>query len=272
MSTLAFADSHVHLAADAFADDADAVIARACQAGAELLVCIGESPAAATAAAEIAGRYPGVVWYTSGLHPHDARHWTAQHAEQVRQDVAQGAVAIGECGLDYHYDNSPRDVQRATFTAQLDLAAELGRPVVVHTRDAEDDTKAMLREAAAAGVRGVLHCFSGTMGLAEVALQAGWHLSFSGMVTFKRYTDDDILRMVPDDRFLVESDAPYLAPVPHRGHRNEPAWVPHTVARVAEARGVTTEQLGARSLATTRAFFGLHGDAPDGPPSSASAT
>lgn len=260
MNALAFADSHVHLAADAFADDADSVIARAREAGAELMVCIGESPAAATAAAAIAARHAGVVWFTSGLHPHDARLWTETHDMQIRRDVAAGAVAIGECGLDYHYDNSPRDVQRATFSAQLSLALELDRPVVVHTRDAEDDTRDMLTEAAKAGVRGVLHCFSGTMPLAEAALAAGWLLSFSGIVTFKRYADDDILRLVPDDRFLVESDAPYLAPVPHRGHRNEPAWVSHTVARVATARGVAPAHVGAVALTNTRRFFALDRD------------
>ena len=173
------------------------------------------------------------------MHPHDAADFDAERdIPCIREEVASGAVAIGECGLDYHYDHSPREKQLAAFGAQLALARELARPVVVHTREAEADTLAMVREAAAAGVRGVLHCYTGSVGLAEVALDGGWYVSFSGIVTFKKWTDDALLRLVPDDRLLVESDSPYLAPVPHRGKRNEPAWVSFTVARarVAGAR------------------------------------
>jgi TatD DNase family protein len=259
---LPFADSHVHLAASAFADDCDAVVARARDAGDRAIVCIGESPEAARGAATIAARFPGLVWFTSGLHPHDAAKWTPEHAETIRRDVGDGAVAIGECGLDFHYDYSPRETQRAAFSAQLALAAELDRPVIVHTRDAEADTMAMLAEAAANGVRGVLHCFSGSAALADVAIEAGWCLSFSGIVTFKRYEDEALLQRVPDHLLLVESDAPYLAPVPHRGHRNEPAWVSLTVARVAAARGVSPAALGSLALDNTRRFFGLSDHAP----------
>ncbi len=259
VAAVPFADSHVHLADAQFNEDVDDVVARARHAGARAIVCIGESPAAARRAAGIAARYPGLIWFTCGQHPHDARAWTDGHADDIRQAVEQGAVAIGECGLDYHYDHSPRDVQRAVFGAQLQLARELDRPVVVHTREAEDDTAAMLAEAAAEGVRGVLHCFTGSHALAETALANGWSVSFSGVVTFRRFTDDALLRLVPDDRLLVESDAPYLAPVPHRGHRNEPSWVSLTVARVAAARGVSPERLGALALDNTRRFFRLTG-------------
>jgi TatD DNase family protein len=171
--------------------------------------------------------------------------------------VADGAVAIGECGLDFFYEHSPRAVQRAVFAAQLELARALNRPVVVHTREADADTAAMLREAASAGVRGVLHCFTGSQQLADVALDAGWFLSLSGVVTFKKYSDEALVQRVPDDRLLVESDAPYLAPVPYRGQRNEPAWVSHTVARVAQVRGVSPEQLGRMTLDNTRHLFAL---------------
>lgn len=254
---VAFADSHVHLASEQFQGDVHDVIARARETGARALVCIGESPAAAQRAAAIAAQYPGLVWFTAGLHPHDASLWDAGHADAIRSRVADGAVAIGECGLDYHYDYSPRDVQRSVFAAQLELARELDRPVVVHTRDAEDDTADMMRDAAASGVRGVLHCFTGSTALADVAIESGWLLSFSGVVTFKKFTDDALLRRIPEDRLLVESDAPYLAPVPHRGQRNEPSWVSFTVARVAAARGVTPDALGALCLANTRRFFSL---------------
>ncbi len=252
-----FADSHVHLADAQFSADVDTVVARARDAGARAIVCIGESPATAKRAAQIAGRFPGLVWFTCGLHPHDATHWNDAHPEAVRDAVRHGAVAIGECGLDYHYDHSPRVVQRGVFGEQLALAAALDRPVVVHTREAEADTTAMLQEAAANGVRGVLHCFTGSHALAATAIEHGWSVSFSGVVTFKNFVDDELLRMVPDHLLLVESDAPYLAPVPHRGHRNEPAWVSHTVTRIARARGVSPVELGALALRNTQQFFRL---------------
>ena len=251
-----FFDSHAHLADPAFADDADAVLARARSAGAQGLVCIGESLAAAKRARAVAARYTGVVWFTAGVHPHDAADFIAERdIPALRDFVKHGAVAIGECGLDYHYDHSPRQAQRAAFGAQLALARELGLPVVVHTREAEDDTRDLLTDAA--GVRGVLHCYTGSAALAEHALAAGWYVSFSGIVTFKRWTDDALLRLVPHDRLLVESDAPYLAPVPHRGRRNEPAWVAHTVVRLAAARGVSADALGAQIIANARHVFGL---------------
>lgn len=164
---------------------------------------------------------------------------------------------MGECGLDYHYDNSPRELQRLAFTAQLALAREAGKPVVVHTREAESDMEAMVREAGAAGVRGVLHCFTGPAGLGEVALEAGWYISFSGIVTFTKWSGNDLIRAVPHDRILIESDSPYLAPVPHRGKRNEPAYVSLTLARVAEARGVSVADMGAAVTANARRLFEL---------------
>jgi TatD DNase family protein len=252
-----FADSHAHLASDAFRDDVDAVIARARDAGARAIVCIGESPAMADRAVALAGRYPDLVGWTAGVHPHEAGTWDATALDALRTALHRGALAVGECGLDYHYDYSPRDVQRRAFAAQLELARAFDRPVVVHTREAEADTSAMIAEAAAAGVRGVLHCFTGSRELAELALAAGWSLSFSGVVTFRSFTDDALLRLVPAERLLVESDAPFLAPVPRRGKRNEPAWVTHTVSRVAEARGVPAERLAALTLENTRRFFGF---------------
>jgi TatD DNase family protein len=253
-----FIDSHAHLADPAFDADREEVIKRARQTGAAAIVCIGESLANARRAADIAAAHLGFCWYTAGVHPHDAAEFEADRdVAEMRKHVANGAVAIGECGLDYHYDHSPRERQIAAFGAQLALAQELGRPVVVHTREAEDDTLSMVRDAASSGVRGVLHCYTGSIGLAEVALDGGWYVSFSGIVTFKKWTDEALLRVVPDDRLLVESDSPYLAPVPHRGKRNEPAWVSFTVARLAAARGVETAALGASTAANARRLFGL---------------
>lgn len=261
---VAYADSHVHLADDAFRDDVDAVIARARADGARALVCIGESPEAAARARVVAARHPGLVFHTTGCHPHLAGAWDpVRYPEAIREGIAAGAVAVGECGLDYHYDHAPRDRQRAVLDAQLDLAAEAGLPLVIHTREAEADTMAFLQGAAAARVTGVLHCFTGSPRLAEAALAAGWMLSFSGIITFKRWTDEALVREIPGERLLAESDAPYLAPVPHRGRRNEPAWVSRTVARLAEARGVSPERLGRDVLANCRALFRLPLTTPD---------
>ena len=179
---------------------------------------------------------------------------------RLRELLAK-AVAVGECGLDYHYDNSPREAQRAAFSAQIALAGEMKKPVVVHTRDAEDDTRSIIGEARAAGVLGVMHCYTGSHSLAESALEAGWYVSFSGIVTFNKWSDDDLVRLVPRDRLLVESDSPYLAPVPFRGKRNEPAWVAHTLSKVAAARGDDPLELGKATAANTERLFGLALDA-----------
>ncbi|MGI9091318.1 MAG: TatD family hydrolase [Gemmatimonadaceae bacterium] len=254
-----FIDSHAHLADEAFAGDRDEVIARARVAGAAAIVCIGASVEQARQAARIAQANPGFVAYTAGVHPHDARDFDpARDGDALAELLARGAVAVGECGLDYHYDSSPRDLQRRAFAAQLDLARRFRLPVVVHTRDAEDDTRAMVEEAGREGIRGVLHCFTGSATLAETALTAGWHISFSGIVTFKKWADETVVRMVPDDRLLVESDAPYLAPVPFRGKRNEPAWVALTADRIAAARGVSPAQLRAQITRNAKALFSLY--------------
>ncbi|MEA2706819.1 MAG: TatD DNase family protein, partial [Gemmatimonadaceae bacterium] len=227
-------------------------------AGAAAIVCIGESVDAAAMAAEYAARNANFVFATAGIHPHDAANFNAERdIPKLRQFIKAGAVAVGECGLDYHYDNSPRQAQRAAFSAQIALAQETGRPLVVHTREAEDDTRAAIGEARSAGVIGVLHCYTGTRSLAEFAIAAGWYVSFSGIVTFKKWSDDDLIRMVPRDRLLLESDSPYLAPVPHRGKRNEPAWVAHTLTKVAKVRGDDPQELGKTTAANTQRLFGL---------------
>jgi TatD DNase family protein len=253
-----FVDSHVHLADAAFDADRDAVVERARRAGASALVCIGESLDAARRSRALAERFAGLCYHTAGVHPHDAATFVpARDVDAIRAEVERGAVAIGECGLDYHYDHSPRERQRAAFGDQLALAAELRRPVVVHTREAEDDTRAMIEEAGRSGVTGVLHCYTGSVALAEAALAVGWLVSFSGIVTFKRWNGDDVIRIVPDDRLLIESDAPYLAPVPPRGTRNESAWVSLTAARVAAVRDDDPGAIGTLTARNARRLFGL---------------
>lgn len=257
-SAVPWLDSHAHLADAAFDGDREEVLARVREAGGQGVICIGESLEAATRARTIAEAHPGFVWWTAGVHPHDAAGFDpARDSEAIAEAMKRGAVAVGECGLDYHYDHSPRALQRRAFAAQLALAAQHAKPVVVHTRSAEEDTIAMVREAGDAGIRGVLHCFSGSDALATVGLEAGWYVSYAGIVTFKKWDGAEILRQIPQDRLLVESDSPYLAPVPFRGKRNEPSYCARTLHQLAELRGDSPAALGAAVTANARRLFAL---------------
>ena len=234
-------DSHCHLGDTAFDADRTEVVARAWEAGLERLVVVGESVAATTLALELAQADPRIS-VTAGVHPHDASSWTDASASWLRETLAQPAiVALGEIGLDYHYDHSPRETQRSVFAAQLALAVELDLPVVIHAREADDDVASMLRDHPA--VVAVMHSFSSGLGLWRQAVAMGHYISFSGMATFKNWTLDEAVRETPLDRLLVETDAPYLAPVPMRGKRNEPAYVRHVALRVADVRGMAPEAL-----------------------------
>ena len=252
-----FFDSHCHLTDHAFESDRGDAIARAVAAGVTGMVTICSDAQGIPAVVELT-RAHAQVWGTAGIHPHEARHGSPEALERVREAFAAEPRlrAIGECGLDYHYDHSPRDVQRAVFRSQLELAAELDRPVVVHCREAEADVAHLIREHRG-GVRGVLHCFSGGAELLETGLDAGWYVSFAGIVSFKRYDGQELLRSVPRDRLLVETDSPYLAPVPHRGKRNEPSFVVRVVEAVAQLRGEPVEEVAAYTSANARAFFGV---------------
>ncbi|MEP7065358.1 MAG: TatD family hydrolase [Gemmatimonadota bacterium] len=252
-----FIDSHSHLADAAFDADRDAVVERAIEAGASMVICIGASLEDADRARSLAAQYPLLRW-TAGLHPMEAARFDADTSIPALESLLDaGAVAVGECGLDFHYDDAPRAKQHESFDAQLSIAAERSLPVIVHTREAEKETAMMIDRAARDGVIGVLHCYTGTLALAERALGHGWYVSFSGIITFKNWTDTELLRAIPDDRVLVESDAPYLAPVPRRGKRNEPAWVAHTIERLAAARGVSPEYLADRTAENTTQLFGV---------------
>jgi len=248
-------DSHAHLAGEKFDADRPAMLQRAWDAGVTHVVIIGETT---TAARDLARADPARLSFTAGVHPHEADKFdAARDMPLLRALAADGAVAIGECGLDYYYDHSPRDRQQQAFQLQLDLAAQLALPVVVHTRQAEDDTIRMLRLAATRGVCGVLHCFTGSPELAGVAIDAGWYISISGIATFTSWERDDVVAMIPDAQLLVETDAPYLAPVPHRGRRNESSLLPATVERLAVVRGTSAAALAQQTAENAIRFFGL---------------
>jgi TatD DNase family protein len=249
-------DAHCHLGDGAFDADREAVLHRARAAGVGHVVVIGETVAASERAVTLAAGRAGLS-ATAGVHPHDARDWDAAAERTVRALCARPeVVAVGETGLDYHYDHSPRDRQRAAFAAQLALGAELGMPVVVHAREADDDAAALVREWGPRLPALVLHSFSSGPALFDAGMDVGAYLSFSGMITFRAWTLGDRLTACPPDRLLVETDAPYLAPVPHRGQRNEPAWVRDVAAGVASARGVELDAIIATTTANARRAFG----------------
>ncbi len=246
-------DAHCHLGDAAFDRDRDAVLVRARAAGVGHVVVIGGTVEESERATALARGGPGLS-ATAGVHPHEARSWSPEAAARLKALLAlPEVVAVGETGLDYHYDHSPRPAQRRAFEAQLGLAAELGKPVVVHAREADDDVAAML---AAARVAVVLHSFSSGPNVFEAGMAIGAYFSFSGMITFKNWTMTDRLTACPPDRLLVETDAPYLTPVPHRGTRNEPAFVRDVAAALARIRGEALDTLGPRSTENARRLFG----------------
>ncbi len=249
-------DTHAHLADERILPHVDEVVERARAAGVDTIVAIATGADDAWVVAGLAGRFPG-VYATAGIHPHAAATADEDAFAVVRELLAlPRVVAIGEAGLDYHYDFAPRERQRESFLRHLELGRETGLPVIVHAREADEDLRALLREAGA-GTRGVLHSFSSGRALLEDALALGWYASFSGMVTFKKYEGADLLRMVPPDRVLVETDSPYLAPVPHRGKTNEPAFVAATARVAAQLRHEDPDEFAARTTVNAKALFGL---------------
>jgi TatD DNase family protein len=249
-------DSHAHLTDARLSAEAAPVVERARAAGVVGIVTIGTNVQDSRAAVGLAAILPGV--FTSvGIHPHTAEQADDEALRTIEALAAEpGVVAIGETGLDYYYDNAPRAAQRAAFARHLELGRGLGLPVIVHSRDADSDMAALLREAGQ-GTAGVLHCFTGGRALMETALELGWYVSFAGMITFPKYADAGLLRAVPADRILVETDSPYLAPVPHRGKRNEPAHVVEVARRAAELRGEDPAEFMAATLRNATRLYGL---------------
>jgi TatD DNase family protein len=243
-------DSHCHLDDEQFDADREETIERARAAGVAAMMAIGtgNGPPDLEAAVRLADRYP-FIHATVGVHPHDATKTTEETFAALRRLADHPKVlALGEIGLDYHYDFSPRDVQRSVFERQLSIAAEAGKPVVIHTREAWEDTLAVLRSRWQGG--GIMHCFTGDEQQARAALDLGFHLAFGGVLTFpKADAVRQAARITPADRLLVETDCPYLAPVPRRGKRNEPAFLVETVRRLAEVRSVSIEEIAQQTTA-----------------------
>ena len=255
-------DSHCHLADETFAADLEDVVRRALDAGVDRVLVILEAgnDKEAAQARRVEELWPETR-VSIGVHPHQAHQFAAdpeRAAATVRDQLAAspGARAIGEIGLDYHYDYSPRDVQHAVFRAQLRLACELDQPVVIHTREADADTVAILREEGGGRIRGVLHCFTGTPALADAGLDLGFYISLAGIITFPKAEElRRTARRVPLDRVLTETDSPFLAPVPYRGKRNEPAYVARVVHTLAEMHGRDVAELANQTAANFHTLF-----------------
>jgi TatD DNase family protein len=251
-------DSHCHLDSERFADDQAVVIERAFAAGVQRMMTIGtgDGPPDIEGAVRIADRY-AEIYATVGVHPHDASKYDDAVGVRLAGLLKHPKVlALGEVGLDYHYNHSPRALQQTAFIEQMRIAADARVPIVIHTREAWDDTFALIEKHwKPTGLGGIMHCFSGGPAEAQRSLDLGFHLSFSGIVTFPKSVDIQAAAyLCPDDRLLIETDAPFLAPAPHRGKRNEPAFVAHTAAKVAELRGVSIEDV---TRITTANFLAL---------------
>ncbi len=250
-------DSHCHLDFDDFATERDAVVERARAAGLKRIITISTRTKSFASLCRLAGRHEE-VFCSVGTHPHNAHEEADVSPEQLTYlALHPKCVGIGEAGLDYHYDRTPRDIAAKVFRAHIAAARNSGLPIVVHARDADADIAAILRDEMEKGAfTGVLHCFSSSAWLAEAGLSLGLYISFSGILTFKNAHElRDVARSVPMDRVLVETDAPYLAPVPFRGKRNEPAFVMATAQKLAELKGVSLEKIAAETSANALRLF-----------------
>ena len=254
-------DSHCHLDFEALASDIEGVLARAAAVGVTHMVTISTRVENFSTYAGIAERYPN-VWCSVGTHPHNAdQELHIQTDDLVRLSAHPRCIAIGEAGLDYFYDNAPREAQATGLRRHIAASRQTGLPLVIHSRAADEDMAAILEEESRAGAFPfVLHCFTAGKELAERALALGGYISFSGIVTFKNAQEiQDVAKLVPADRYIVETDSPYLAPIPHRGQSNEPSFVRHTAEKVAEIRGISLEQLAAETTANFGRLFSKSG-------------
>lgn len=257
-----FVDSHCHIDGEQFDVDRDDVVARARQSGVAVMLNIGTGDPRTDdfrRAVDVASNYEN-VYAAVGVHPHDAKLYNdlaEEHLIELARSTSK-VIAWGEIGLDFYYDHSPRDVQREVFRRQIRTARELGLPIIIHSRDADDETvEILLEECSYQGFRGIMHCFGGTAGMAEALMEIGFLISFAGNVTFKKAENlRDAARVVPLERLLIETDCPFLTPVPLRGRRNEPSFVVHTARFLAQFYEIDIEILAER---TTQNFLDLFG-------------
>lgn len=263
-----FIDTHCHLEMDEFNPDREIVIQRAIEAGIEAIITIGSDMKGNKGALEISQKYD-FIYCSVGIHPHDAKDFNEEIYNQIKdmairhkihnlspENRKNKVVAIGEIGLDYHYDNSPRDIQRKVFLKQLLLAKEINLPVVIHSREAKSDTLSIMKESGV--TNGVLHCFSGDIDMAEKAMAMGFHISIAGPVTFKNAKKlHEVARIIPDDFLLIETDAPYLTPEPYRGRRNEPAFILQTAKKIAELRDLHIEDVARITTLNAKRLFNI---------------
>ena len=251
------ADSHAHIDDERFDADRDEVVARALAAGVSLIVNIGADMASSARSVALAEKYPG-IYAAVGMHPHDSQDMKENDYRQLEQWANHPkVVAIGEIGLDYHYDLSPRPVQKEVFLRQLDLARKTGKPFIIHEREAHADMLDIIRNAAR-GLNGVFHCFSGSVETAREYLKMGFYISVAGPVTFpKSVKTKEVAKAVPLDRLLVETDSPYLTPQPFRGKRNEPAYVRLVAEEIANLRDISLAELAETTTANVRRLFNI---------------
>ncbi|MDZ4745279.1 MAG: TatD family hydrolase [bacterium] len=250
-------DTHAHIDADAFNEDRDAMLKRAWDAGMVAIVVPDIKPADRARLVEIVNSDPR-IFRGIGIHPHDAGNASTADLDEIERHCTDGkVVAIGEIGLDYYYDFCPPDIQKLYFREQIRIAKRSGLPVIVHNRDSDDDVLGILEEEQDGTLNGVLHCFSGDTGILERALRIGLHISFTGNITFKRSTLDDVVRAVPTDRYMIETDSPYMTPAPHRGKRNEPTHVRLVAQKLAEIRGMTLDEIIDITTVTAKRFFAI---------------
>lgn len=253
-----FIDSHAHLDDERFDEDRKALITSLKEDKIDLVINIGADMDSSRASVSLAKEHEN-IYAVVGVHPHDAEAVSETYLDELRQlSKEEKVLAIGEIGLDFYYDNSPRDIQRNVFLEQLELARELDLPVVIHTRDAAGETFEILKDAASKGTRGILHCYSGSPEMALDYIKLGFYISLGGPVTFKKArVPKEVAELVPLDKLLIETDCPYLTPEPFRGKRNEPKYVAHTAQAIAEIRGITLEELAKATSRNAKEIFGI---------------